>query len=151
SVSQNFGDALSPIVTAALSQKKTLPLSYVPNVYRQPNFSVIGSVLQFPGDSKTEIWGSGFINRNRKFPIRPAKVHAVRGPLTRARVLEQGVDCPAVYGDPAVFAFDPLKQGARQPSYKVGLIAHYHDVHHPTVQRFASRDEVLFINVFDDY
>lgn len=147
SVSPNFGDAASPIVTEMLSGKKALPLSHNLNVRRLPSYSVVGSVLQFQATSNTEIWGSGFITRERRFTWKPAKIHAVRGPLTRERCLTQGVPCPEVYGDPAVILFDTFQSIPHTSHYKIGIIPHYADAAHPAVQRFMQNDNVKFIDV----
>lgn len=148
-VSTNFGDALSPTVVQMLSGKTPVPLSRIPGWFVKDHYSVVGSVLQFPASSRTEVWGSGFISKDARFPIKPRSVHAVRGPLTRARCLAQGIDCPEVYGDPAVFLFDKIAASMprRSPSFKVALVPHYADQSHPIIQALCERDDVKFINV----
>ena len=147
SISDNFGDAASPLVVRMLSGREVVPLSQCLNIRGLPSYSVVGSVLQFQGTSRTQVWGSGFISAERRFTWKPSKVHAVRGPLTRARCLAQGVDCPPVYGDPAVFLFDSFTDMPRNASYKVGIIPHYADSDHPRVQQFAEHGGVKLIDV----
>ena len=50
----------------------------------------------------TIIYGSGAITSNPDIKGRPVKVLSVRGPLTRDVLIKNGIDCPAVYGDPAL-------------------------------------------------
>lgn len=149
SKSDNFGDATSPMVVELLSGKKALLLADVLGTRAHANYSVVGSVLQFPANTKTEVWGSGFISQERIFYFKPAKIHAVRGPLTREVCLKQGLECPEVYGDPAVFLFDRYTNLPRRPNFKVGFVPHYHDHAHASVQEFMKNDAVLTINVYE--
>tara|TARA_B110000503_G_C7044705_1_gene369736 strand:- start:373 stop:894 length:522 start_codon:yes stop_codon:yes gene_type:complete len=69
---------------------------------------------------------------------------AVRGPKTRAKLLEQGVDCPEIYGDPALLMpryYQP-KKGKRYPC---GVLAHYVDKNHEWLDSLPH--EVLIIDV----
>ena len=52
----------------------------------------------------------------------PQKVLAVRGPLSRNYLLENGVDCPDVYGDPALL-FPKYYKPHIYKKYKLGIIA----------------------------
>lgn len=148
-VSTNFGDALSPTVVEMLSGKTPVPLSRVPGWLAKDHFSVVGSILQFPSSSRTEVWGSGFISADARFPLKPRRIHAVRGPLTRQKCLDQGVECPEVYGDPSVFLFDQIAGSLprRSPNFKVALVPHYSDQSHPIVRAMCEREDVKFVNV----
>lgn len=48
------------------------------------------------------MWGAGVIDDAKELPAHPKKVLAVRGPLSRKYLLDRGIECPAVYGDPAL-------------------------------------------------
>lgn len=145
-VSKNFGDAVSLEIAQALSCRTALAISQYPKAPWHPCFSAVGSVLQFRAPS-LDVWGSGFIEKSARFYAKPRKVHAVRGPLTRRLVLDQGIDCLDVYGDPAVFIFDKFSDLARSGQYKVGLVPHYYDATHPDIARLAEDDRVLIIDV----
>ena len=149
--SVNFGDQLSLILTEALSNKTAISPRLLANLARNPVYSCIGSVLQYPQSDTLEVWGSGFINGSSRFIFKPKTVHAVRGPLTRRRILDQGINCPDVYGDPATIAFDTYSNHRRSNDFKVGLVPHYADVANAEVQRFARREDVLLIDVLSDW
>ena len=79
----------------------------------------------------------------------PLAIHAVRGPLTRDSLLDQGIDCPEVYGDPALLLprfFHPRVE----KKYDIGIIPHYADKDHPWVERNATGPEVRVIDIESD-
>jgi pyruvyltransferase len=71
----------------------------------------------------TEIWGAGIIHEVKSLRIKPRKVYAVRGPLTRKRLLELGVECPEVYGDPALLISRYYKPNVKK-KYSIGFVPH---------------------------
>lgn len=89
----NFGDKLAPVVVEKLFGK---PFHYAA---KSPRLLALGSVLNQAKDGDV-VWGSGFWFR--KIITTKPKVFAVRGPSSRELLLECGVKCPAVYGDPAL-------------------------------------------------
>ena len=121
--SHNFGDALNPILIQRLSAKK---ISWVnPLFYRHKNYLVIGSILAAANKSSI-IWGAGFMRQGSQCYEKPLKVCAVRGPLTRKKLLESGIKCPEVYGDPALL-LPLLYTPTVKKQYKLGIIPHIHD------------------------
>jgi pyruvyltransferase len=148
---KNFGDALNPCLVSALSGKKVISFNKITNFSHKTVYSVIGSVLDKKNIENMEVWGSGFISKDGKFNISPKKIHAVRGPLTRELVLKQGLDCPEVYGDPALLL--PLiyqPKGLKQ--YKVGIIPHYVDKDNEYIKRFKDKvnHDAIIIDIEDD-
>jgi pyruvyltransferase len=119
--SPNWGDALSPVLCGLLSGRPVKKMLW----HHQHRYLAIGSIL---GNSnrRAEVWGGGFIWPDEKLAEPPEAVHAVRGPRTRARLLAQGIDCPEIYGDPALlfprFFNPPVTQ-----TYAVGIIPHFSD------------------------
>jgi len=85
------------------------------------SYLAIGSIINRAHD-RSVVWGSGaFGTETRRVLNRHAKYLAVRGPLTRNKLRVVGIDCPEVYGDPALLlplVFDPRTK----PSHKVGLV-----------------------------
>ena len=53
-------------------------------------------------NKNTIIWGAGVIDDKANLPAKPLKVLAVRGPLSRKYLLKKGIECPEIYGDPAM-------------------------------------------------
>jgi pyruvyltransferase len=117
----NWGDALSPILCAKLAGKPVKKMLWK----HQKRFLAIGSILE-NANARAHVWGSGFIWPDGKLDEAPAAVHAVRGPQTRAKLRAMGIDCPEVYGDPALlfpYFFDPVVE----KKYEVGVIPHFDD------------------------
>lgn len=87
------------------------------------NYLVIGSSIDMLCSQNTEVWGAGIIDGSKPLKVKPKKVYAVRGPLSQAKLLAEGVNCPEIYGDPALLI--PLYyQPKKQKRYKYGIISH---------------------------
>ena len=78
---------------------------------------------------KDIIWGTGCIAPN-EVGSTPIKVYAVRGPLTRKELLKKNINCPEIYGDPALL-FPEIYNPNKNPKYKYGVIPHYIDFTDP--------------------
>ena len=48
------------------------------------------------------VYGTGFMTSSDLAHGKPKQIFSVRGPLTRNVLLQQGIDCPENYGDPAL-------------------------------------------------
>jgi pyruvyltransferase len=125
----NFGDLLSPYLVKKLT---SLPVNLVgpnasgikrlnPLVQDKFSYLAIGSIIS-RANSRSVVWGSGaFGTENEKNLSKLATYLAVRGPLTRNLLRIHGINCPAVYGDPALLipnVFSPVVE----KKYKVGVI-----------------------------
>ena len=142
----NFGDQLSEVVVKAIlgSDIKICNVADK-NVERSTGSLVgLGSVLHFANYGDT-IWGTGaiperfrkrdlfFLSQYRRRVAPSWNVRAVRGPLTRDFMLKSlGIDCPEVYGDPAILLPDILVDKKRNPKRHYGVIPHYRDL--PVIQ-----------------
>lgn len=136
----NFGDALTPWLIRKLTG--SLP-RFIAAEDARPKFFVTGSVIAFAGAGST-VWGAGIMTRHD--PIaRGAMLLAVRGPLTRARALERGVECPPVYGDPALL-LPRLHAAGAGTRARVGIVPHFSDA--PIVSAFwRDSDELRRIDI----
>lgn len=126
----NFGDDLNYYLIQELFGRRIITVNnlLLKNLgFKMTNFSCIGSIVDLLGDDKTVIWGAGAILGNRPLRNKPLKVLCVRGPLTRNYLLEQGVDCPECYGDPALL-LPKLYVPNVKKIYRVGIVAHYVDL-----------------------
>lgn len=142
----NFGDILTPYIVEHFTDKNIKRISSkLFSLY--DHYFVIGSILQ-KSRSTTTVWGSGFISDQVHCKQPPKKICAVRGPKTRERLLEVGVDCPQVYGDPALLMPEIYKpKHPIKKSYKLGIIPHYVDKKHPWLHQFEERKDFKIIDV----
>ena len=128
SLPENFGDKLSPVVIERLLNRK---IKYSHQLEeKEPILLGIGSILHYARDGDV-IWGSGFrenpLGENR---FKNIDVRAVRGPLTRNFLLKMGINCPEVYGDPALlipYLFPEFKK-SKFPSNEYIIIPHRREI-----------------------
>ena len=137
----NWGDALSPVLVELLSGKSALRLSGLHHV----RYLVVGSILG-GANEHAEVWGSGFIREGERVLGRPRAIHAVRGPLSRKALLDQGIDCPAVFGDPALL-LPKFYIPKVEKRYSVGIIPHYRDKTHPWIDRYRRDSQVRILDI----
>ena len=98
-------------------------------------------------NKNTIIWGAGVIDNKASLPDKPLKVLAVRGPLSREYLLRKGVECPEIYGDPAMLMKYIYKPKQTQNKYKLGIIPHYDDYDNPLLDTFKKHSDILFIKM----
>lgn len=125
SFSRNWGDDINywflrEIVTCKFRLYNESPIAFRKC---EENYLVIGSTISLLSKPSSIVWGAGCITDNEKLPAIPKKILAVRGPLTREYILKHNIECPEIYGDPALllpFYYSPNNN----KRYKVGLIQH---------------------------
>ncbi len=139
--SPNWGDALSPVLCAKLSGKPIKKMLW----QHQHRYLAIGSVLG-NANARAEVWGSGFVWPDEKLTEPPQAIHAVRGPRTRTRLLAQGIDCPEIYGDPALL-FPYFYNPPVKIKYAVGVIPHFSDKGVDWIRRLPPDPAVRLIDV----
>lgn len=118
-VAPNFGDLLSPWLI-----EKMTGLPAARPTTGGPSYVSIGSVIKraLPGSL---VWGTGSFGQEAESEFqKDATYLAVRGPLTRARLLSHGIPCPPVYGDPALLA--PLYYFPKvEKTHEIGVIVRW--------------------------
>lgn len=122
----NWGDLLNPYLVEWLSGKPCVPFDRVINVAGRPVYYVVGSGLGQIRTSAGEVWGMGFIRNGSGLMKVPRRIHAVRGPLTAARLEVLGIRKPRVYGDPAAL-LPMLYKPAVAREYKLGVVCHFRE------------------------
>ncbi|MBM6662069.1 polysaccharide pyruvyl transferase family protein [Marseilla massiliensis] len=146
----NFGDDIGEVIVSFLTKKKLLQYrgAYISRFLRKkPNYLIVGSIIPQFTKPNTIIWGSGVGESTHILSNKPLKVLAVRGPLTRQYLIERGVDCPDVYGDPALL-LSKYYAPNKEKKYKFGLIPHFLDQNEEFFQYMQKLgDDVIFINV----
>lgn len=122
---------------------------------KESYYMSIGSILE-KATPHSIIWGSGFMYEDGVVKSRPLgkrfTVNAVRGPLSREKLLEQGIPCPEVYGDPALLYPKFYNPKNVQKKYKYGIIPHYADWDHMLVEQWKDKENegVKVINILGE-
>lgn len=82
---RNFGDMITPYLIKKISNKN----AYFANEYCVKDYFICaGSVLE-KSSKNAIIWGAGIMDPNVKIE-KPKKILAIRGPLTRKRIIDSG-------------------------------------------------------------
>ncbi|MDX2215554.1 MAG: hypothetical protein SFY66_19980, partial [Oculatellaceae cyanobacterium bins.114] len=125
----NLGDALSPIMVAALSG---LPVTHHSFSSWRTRLACVGTIAHGLKCGTVHLWGTGI--DHRKHPINPYfnfyekplntkfHIHALRGPFSAQTFRKQGVHVPNVYGDPIWFLPTIIEPTEKQ--YDLGVIVH---------------------------
>lgn len=141
----NFGDELTPFIVERVFQRRC--------AWSAPEaceFAAAGSIIEILAEQSRgnaiRVWGSGFIHDDAALKV-PANLefHAVRGPLSQARVAASG---GLVLGDPGLLMNRAVPTASR-PTRLVGLVPHYVDQDHPLVKSLVERCGAFVINVLN--
>lgn len=112
----NFGDVLSPWLATKISGR---PVEFAPR--GEPAVVSVGSILSHVSDGCV-VWGTGsFGTETPKDIAKHAEYRAVRGPLTRNRLEIAKVECPRVFGDPALLVSDYYRPEV-EARHEVGVV-----------------------------
>lgn len=138
---RNFGDELNFYLIEALTGLKAFNYTDLPGklVANDVDYLCIGSIIEDFATPHSIIWGAGMIDGvNKRLINKPLNVRAVRGRLTQKHLIENGVECPDVFGDPALLT--PLiYKPAITKKYGVGIIPHVSELNHKTVERMVAQ------------
>lgn len=144
-IGANWGDKLNPALASFLAERPALHWKEARELADdEPVYSMIGSHLARSRASSV-IWGTGFLNSTDRVKAVPRSICAVRGPLTRAKLAEQGIAVPAVFGDGALL-FPAMYPAARDPQWDLGIIQHIREA---GVEKLPPLDSELRIKVID--
>lgn len=122
----NYGDILAPYIVNKLSGRNVKKVRHpMMRRYRYlfKHYVTIGSIIS-AASKNSIVWGSGIIRRDQN--VREATFLAVRGPLTRERLLELGYKVPEIYGDPALILPTIFSNNVNK-KFELGIIPHYVD------------------------
>ncbi len=127
----NFGDYLSvKIVERIIDGPVT--------IFRKTNtpkkkLLALGSLLYFANTGDV-LWGTGSNNKYTNpsdYNFKSLDVRAVRGPLTKAFLEEEfGIECPEIYGDPALlfpYLFPEFRR-KKEPKHPYIIIPHLYEI-----------------------
>src|SRR5262245_27353575 len=135
----NFGDVINPVLLERLFGLRTHWTDSPGRV-----LACAGSIVSHskPG---WIIWGSGLISADCSIPSE-LTVLAVRGPLTRKRLIDAGYTVNAVYGDPGLLMPLVGDGSVDDLRHEWGIIPHFTEFDHPAIAPFTSlstRDKLL--------
>ncbi len=141
---RNIGDRISPVVTEHTTGRsvswysgKTLP-----------HLVGVGSLLS-GASPQSYIWGTGLMAPKFGLPnVDVRKVLALRGKLTYQELSRHCGALPDVpLGDPGFLVPDDLNIKKQLPTYDLGVIPHYVDWNHPSVEELRKDPTVAVLNV----
>ncbi len=141
-IPHNFGDDINFSFLKELTGKQHKKYN---KKDKKINYIFIGSILCDEYiDDFTKIWGSGFLYKHN-LKNKPNKIYAVRGPKTRDYLQELNINCPKVYGDPALL-FPYYYQPYVMKKYKLGIIPHHSHIKSYILNKFKDNDDILIID-----
>lgn len=149
-IPQNWGDDINVYFWEYITDCNVVVVnqSLFHRIVHIKNYSLIGSIVGWFGNRRTEIWGSGAISAQTNVRIKPDKIHSVRGPLTREILVNLGIECPKCYGDPALLLAKYYTPKPLLKKYRLGLIPHYVDIDNPIIRNFVEHsNDTLLINL----
>ncbi len=139
----NWGDEVNPLLASLLSEKPVLRSELYSRV-----FMAVGSTLDM-ANHRTRVWGSGLLDPESLPREAPLSIHAVRGPLTRERLLAAGIPCPDIFGDPVLLLprfYNPPTRG----KFRVGIVPHAADKTSLWLEPFRALPDVVVLDVTGD-
>lgn len=170
---RNWGDDINYYFIRELTGRSVISLFNfrLARRFRFKNFLCIGSLLGMPGyaNDKTIVWGAGSFGKLKGTV--PSRICSVRGKLTRDILIGKGIDCPDVYGDPALLLplvyqpkvgapsstlprregtlFETQNSKLKTKRYRLGIIPHIDDLRHPVIEEIREKhvDEILIIDL----
>lgn len=146
----NWGDDINVYFIEAITKKKVIikNCSLFHRVFQSKSFICIGSIIGKYEDKNSIVWGSGAISSDTKIKSKRCQINSVRGPLTRQLLLDQGIECPPVYGDPALL-ISKFYKPKNTHRYKYGFVLHNVDADNQIVQQFlrTTNDEATVISL----
>lgn len=135
----NFGDLLGPVVA-----NRILALNGIDPAQARRDCTLlsVGSVLHFAHEHDV-IWGTGVNGKTppELYEFHSLDVRAVRGPLTRDFLRGRGIDCPSIFGDPALLLprlAPELFAGAVRHKHAITVVPNFNDFH-----AYSAEPEVL--------
>jgi hypothetical protein len=134
----NLGDALSPLIAAAISGVHIRPTAFEQDCERLAAVGTIGHGLR---NGCVHLWGTGFdatrnpvdrsLGRYTLPPRTGFRVHALRGRKTASLLRACGLDVPDVYGDPVWFLPRIFPMQEVRKTHELGVVLHISELTRP--------------------
>jgi pyruvyltransferase len=163
----NWGDILNPILIEKISgvspinvlrSKLSIKVGQSElnfwKLYQQlsprplPEYLVVGSILGWGSrrENVNVLWGAGFMHKDESVRSKPRKVCAVRGPLSRQKLLDQGINCPDICGDPSLL-YPRFYQPVVAKKFRLGIVPHMADAEHLWLKKVSQTDGIKIIDI----
>ena len=139
----NFGDILNPLLIEQITGKQVVWVH--PKFSTKENYIAIGSILE-SASNYTIVWGSGFISKTGHCHKTPLKVCAVRGPRSREKLIQDGIECPEIYGDPALLLPRVYKPSIEK-EFELGIIPHFVDKDNVWLKNIQKNVEIKVLDI----
>jgi pyruvyltransferase len=158
-IDSNIGDGFNPLIFNHFIGNKHPVYKHIdslPVFSEKPHIIGIGSIIKWGKEvdaSKQIIVGSGFISEQHvPYAHQPLKIISVRGPKTRAKYLEYGLKCPAIYGDLGLLTRYVIPPPITcNKKFKIGFIPHYYDKKTPLILKVKENPDWTVINIRQAY
>lgn len=148
----NFGDDLNLYLLSALSKRKIIFYDYsiVCKILHKKRILAIGSILGKWVDNNCIIWGAGSQLDCECAPYVNPVIKAVRGPKTRDWLMKSGMQCPEIYGDPALLLPKLYKPNITNRN-NIGVIPHILDEDSEELSIFLKHHKEVKVISLKDY
>lgn len=149
-IHQNWGDDINLYLLEKISGRNVVFRNHSLKHYLFPgeNYICIGSILGWYENSKSIIWGAGFIREDGDLRRKPKLIKSVRGKFSRNILLAKGYDCPELYGDPALLVSQFYQPKNVYKKHKMGIVAHYVDKENQSIKIFLNtHNDVILIDL----
>ena len=128
----NFGDAISVSIVERILGKSVETTTSGTALGRR-KFLAVGSIVNYAEEGDV-LWGTGVNGKYSKgsdYHFTALDVRAIRGPLSEQFLMELGIACPKIYGDPTLLLpkLFPELQKSSSPSQEYVIIPHFSDEH----------------------
>lgn len=153
--SANVGDLMTPyylqntcniknVEKFSISEEEIMTIESTTPEATKAHYAVsTGSVIRLCGNNAL-VFGSGIRSADQE--VHESFVRSVRGPLTRARFVEEGFECPPVYGDPGLLLPMFYQPKNRRKKYTIGIIPHFTE-YDQVAKLYANEKDVLVIDM----
>jgi len=145
----NMGDIITPFIISSIFNITLKRVELNNNNHKKYKEILLstGSIIQFATKNAT-VWGSGLIREvDYKKASKQARFLAVRGPISREILNDNGFKVPEVYGDPGLLVkhyFNPNPTKI----YEYGIIPHYKD-YDMIKEAYKDHKNIKVINVLN--
>lgn len=130
----NVGDFCGRFIVENMSSKQVIYTDIASDVHK---YATIGSIITEAVGKNTFFWGSG-IKTEKRVPPSHSTYLAVRGPLTYSVLKKNSVECPKIFGDPALLLPLIIEKPRLSVKYNIGIIPHFFD------KRFIHRESEIY-------